>query len=529
MEDVACTLLPYHLHKPGYVLTEFCSCGEDGHFARDCPDKPEGGTGGLTGECFNCGEVGHNKSDCTNPRVEREFTGECRVCAQTGHRAADCPSKPPRTCAVCHEEGHVATDCTINRMIAEMFDMGIKDVSSEEAWRMVEVADDDKDLDDIKQELESTFRETDMNTYLIAKQQEVSETQTIINLQGKQGQTYVVSFQFSAKPRRAKMAEGWPSSAEENHERLAEAGRVVNSMIPKCNNCDQMGHNTRECPEDKVERVIMAITCANCNEEGHRARDCTQARKSGRRGCKNCGEEGHIAKECPEPPNPENVECRNCNQLGHFSKDCPDREPEICHNCQEEGHRAKDCTNERVMKCRNCDELGHMSRQCPKPTDWARVECSNCKEKGHSYKRCPLPPVVEAPGEDAGDTGYDTGVASGGWNEGGDTAATAFAAASVDGDGCEIPGRRKALGQEAVLNVRQDDKKQSQQVVWSRLAFFGRPPKRSLRNDPSGNLRLRIIFLVIVMMARSDSSISEGGQRDKGAASLLHMKGESGH
>lgn len=60
----------------------------------------------------------------------------------------------------------------------------------------------------------------------------------------------------------------------------------------------------------------MVISCANCNEEGHRSRDCPQERKKDRgpRTCKNCGSEEHIAKECDQPPNPENVECRNCGE-----------------------------------------------------------------------------------------------------------------------------------------------------------------------------------------------------------------------
>jgi hypothetical protein len=77
-----------------------------------------------------------------------------------------------------------------------------------------------------------------MNTYLIAKQQEIADTHTIINLQGSAGQKYVLSCQFSSRPRRAAFAQGWPSTDEENKARLSEAGFVMDSLVPKCTNCD---------------------------------------------------------------------------------------------------------------------------------------------------------------------------------------------------------------------------------------------------------------------------------------------------
>jgi len=64
------------------------ACGEDGHFARDCPNKP--------------------------PRDD-----SCRTCGESGHFSRDCPSKPPRddNCRRCGEAGHFARDCTQEAVI----------------------------------------------------------------------------------------------------------------------------------------------------------------------------------------------------------------------------------------------------------------------------------------------------------------------------------------------------------------------------------------------------------------------------
>ncbi|KAK3707830.1 hypothetical protein LTR37_011832 [Vermiconidia calcicola] len=294
-------------------------CGSDAHFAKDCPDKPPN-----SGECYNCGEMGHSKADCVNPRVEREFTGTCRVCEQAGHRAADCPSAPPQICKVCFQEGHKGTECAANRLT-----VGLQELSVEDAWKMLEDADKDREVDSIKkailayakaypdvtfEELEGVFREAPMQTYLIAKEQQVSDTHTIVNLQGKADQKYVVSIQFGAKPRRAKFAEGWPSSPEENLTRLVEAGWPMDRMVPKCDNCGQLGHIMKSCPEEKREKEQVVMSCGNCNEPGHRNRDCDKPRKTSGKTCKNCGSPEHIAKDCPEPRNMDNVECRECGE-----------------------------------------------------------------------------------------------------------------------------------------------------------------------------------------------------------------------
>lgn len=60
---------------------------------------------------------------------------------------------------------------------------------------------------------------------------------SLIDLQGKLNCTYVVGFFFSPKPQRANLRERWPSSVEDNLERLADAGLPYDRQVPKCSNC----------------------------------------------------------------------------------------------------------------------------------------------------------------------------------------------------------------------------------------------------------------------------------------------------
>lgn len=210
------------------------SCKQTGHFARDCPDKPEGGSGGLTGECFNCGQVGHNKADCPNERVERPFEGTCKLCDQQGHRALDCKSRR-----------------NVNWS-------GVPELDAETAWTVLIDAAKEKDLDAFRVGLkayaratmddfslpavEQALREDSMGIFLIAKQQEIAPNMTIIDLVGNPDRKFVLTFQLSAKARRQKLAQGWPESPEQNMERLASCGQVEDCGVPLCGNCGELGH-----------------------------------------------------------------------------------------------------------------------------------------------------------------------------------------------------------------------------------------------------------------------------------------------
>jgi len=186
----------------------------------------------MTGECYGCGEVGHNRADCPNPKAEK-----CRLCSQEGHKALDCKERR-------------IIDWT-----------GVPELSDGEAWTAIIEAATENDLDKFRTSLrayaravpddfslvavEQALREAGLGVYLVAKQQEIATNMTIVDLVGQPAREFVLSVQLSARPRRAKMATGWPESPEQNLERLASAGYVHDIGAPLCNNCGELGHTKK--------------------------------------------------------------------------------------------------------------------------------------------------------------------------------------------------------------------------------------------------------------------------------------------
>lgn len=100
------------------------------------------------------------------------------------------------------------------------------------------------------------MREENFNIYLIAmvsaasaspeivdaltasvQEKPTGDVVSLINLQGKLDCKYAVGYYFHPKAQRANLRERWPASAEENLERLEDAGLPYDRQIPKCNNC----------------------------------------------------------------------------------------------------------------------------------------------------------------------------------------------------------------------------------------------------------------------------------------------------
>ncbi|CZR52959.1 related to hexamer-binding protein HEXBP [Phialocephala subalpina] len=386
------------------------NCGEEGHSKVDCPNpaKPR--------PCFNCGEKGHNKAECTNPTVAREFTGTCRVCDQQGHRAADCPSKPPSICRNCQQEGHEAIKCENPRKINRDH---IENVPGEVAWEQLRAAVADHDLDDVKAAaeryvkatpdatyltLEKAFRNQNLGIYLIAIEKELAITFSNMDLQGNLDKKYTIQWRWSPKSARPKEAEGWPTP-EENLERLTDAGEPVDRGIPKCSNCDELGHTRNKCEQDTNENSDRA------EGVGHRVRDCPNPRPD-KFACRNCKQSGHSSKvafllvyiweflayhirNAPSLALPKESSVRSVVKSATFLATAPKEEVTFA------------VTVERKILMKVTARMGHASRECPEPKDWSRVKCSVCEEIGHTKVRCPQAKAEAEAGN--GDGGYGGG------------------------------------------------------------------------------------------------------------------------
>jgi len=120
----------------------------------------------------------------------------------------------------------------------------------------------ERDLDDFKEavemyakacpdvtyvQLEEAFRTQKVAIWLIAIEKELSATYTNMDLQGNLGKKHSISWRWSDKPRAPKEMDIWPATPDENLERLADAGQPIDCKMPKCSNCDALGH-TQVCP-----------------------------------------------------------------------------------------------------------------------------------------------------------------------------------------------------------------------------------------------------------------------------------------
>lgn len=267
------------------------------------------------------------KSECPNPRVEREFGGTCNLCGETGHRKrfvdprffhsnntlgiqlicikVIAPLAHQRSVSTAISRvsyisldifgGEKANSASGHAIIAcenprKNIWPGVPLVPAEESWNELVEAAKDRELVDAKLaaqkymkalpdityvQLEEAFRSLNIPVFLIAIEKETQPTEVLMDPQGNLKKTYCVTWQFSDKPGRGKNREIWPESPAVNIERLADAGHVVDCLMPKCSNCDELGHTKKHCPQDVVENADRAtVTCFNCGETGHRQRDC---------------------------------------------------------------------------------------------------------------------------------------------------------------------------------------------------------------------------------------------------------------
>ncbi len=164
----------------------------------------------------------------------------------------------------------------------------------DKALDLIRQAVKEKDLDDVKEafqmyvkacptvtyvEMEKMFREENIGLFLIGVERtDMSATLTNMDLQGNLDRKFTVTYRFNNRPSRPREKAIWPANDEENLDRLAAGGEPVSRGIPLCVNCRELGHISRNCPQERMEASDKAsVACYNCGEDGHRLRDCEQS------------------------------------------------------------------------------------------------------------------------------------------------------------------------------------------------------------------------------------------------------------
>ena len=91
--------------------------------------------------------------------------------------------------------------------------------------------------------------------------------------------------------------------------------------------------------------------------------------------CYKCDQTGHISRVCGQekPRDMQQVTCFKCQQRGHMARNCPNNKPTgtisapgkmVCYRCNNKGHQAKVCRTDISLQCTKCGKKGHTFQTC---------------------------------------------------------------------------------------------------------------------------------------------------------------------